>query len=252
MPSDYITDLVDHKQRVARYMQVSARFLMDRTVIYGDAAVYAEYNEAMTLFDLFDIACKFHRDGPKLLPVGHHLFDLGGQTRQIIDHTANVYLVSCDKYDIARARVFAVSDLFRRAAIHDNSKFAEPEFALYEDAFSDLQKYAYGTEEFKATLRTIQPALDHHYLVNDHHPEHFSGGIPDMHDIQAMEMTADWLAASERSQKDIHEGMEINKRRFGIDDQLAAILENTIELLQRQAILAEMPWTQTKGKYERR
>jgi len=31
----------------------------------------------------------------------------------------------------------------------------------------------YGSEEYKAFLGQMKPALDHHYAVNDHHPEHF-------------------------------------------------------------------------------
>ncbi len=67
MPSDYVKDLVDHKQRVAGYMQLIA------------------------------------------------------------------------------------NDLFRRATIHDNSKFSPEEFEAYEEAFPELQQYAYGTEEFKGS-----------------------------------------------------------------------------------------------------
>ena len=236
MPSDYLKDLVDHKSRVARYLQVAAHIMMERTVNYGDIAIYPESNEAMNLFDLFDVACKFRRDGRQFLPAGHYLFELSGQTYQICKHTAYFYLSYCQEYDIAHWRSFAVTSLFQRAAVHDNSKFADPEFALYEQAFPDLQKYAYGTEEFKATLATIQPAIDHHYQVNDHHPEHFPGGIPDMHAVQTIEMTADWLAASERSQRNVYEGLEINKRRFGIDDQLARVLTNTIDQLKGPAL----------------
>lgn len=242
MPSAYLTDLVDHKRRVASYMQAAALIMMEHTVIYGDAAIYASANSRMTLFDLFDIACKFHRDGPDLLPPGHYLFSLGDQARYIIEHTTSTCLALIHESDIAGARVFAVADLFQRAAVHDNSKFADPEFALYEQAFPDLQRYAYGSEEFKAALATIQPAIDHHYQANDHHPEHFAYGVADMHDIQALEMCCDWLAASERSQTDIRKSMEINQKRFGIDEHLTIILANTIDMLKERAARERQYW----------
>src|SRR5579859_6077273 len=118
--------------------------------------------------------------------------------------------------------------LFQRAALHDNSKFSPEEFEAYEEAFPELQKYAYGSEEYRAALRKIAPAVAHHYSVNDHHPEHFAGGVEGMSLIQLIEMVCDWLAASERSQKDVYEGLEINKKRFDIDRQLGAIIANTI------------------------
>jgi hypothetical protein len=122
--------------------------------------------------------------------------------------------------------------LSQRAAIHDNSKFSEQEFEAYEEAFPELQKYAYGSPEFKAALDTIQPAIAHHYAANDHHPEHFEQGINDMNLVQLVEMVCDWLASSARSQADITKGLEVNKERFGIDDQLYGIIKNTIDALK--------------------
>src|SRR5450631_1793762 len=74
----------------------------------------------------------------------------------------------------------AINDLVGRATVHDNSKFAPDEFEPYEEAFPGLQKYAYGTEEFKAEVAKIEPATDHHYRANDHHPQYFSSGINSM------------------------------------------------------------------------
>lgn len=58
---------------------------------------------------------------------------------------------------------------------HDASKLESPE----KEAFDSLgppevmAKLEYGSEEYKANLRKIKPAIQHHYAVNDHHPEHF-------------------------------------------------------------------------------
>jgi hypothetical protein len=125
--------------------------------------------------------------------------------------------------------------LFGRAVVHDNSKFSPEEYEPYEEAFPGLQKYAYGTEEFKAELRKIKPAINHHYENNDHHPDRYmspnTSGLNYMNLIQIVEMVCDWIAASERSQKDIFKGLEMNKERFKIDDQLFAIIKNTVKEL---------------------
>lgn len=132
-------------------------------------------------------------------------------------------------------------DLFRRAAVHDNSKFSPEEYEAYEEAFPGLQKYAYGTEAFKAELAKIQPAIAHHYRVNDHHPEYFPDGIAGMNLIQLIEMVCDWLAASMRSQTSFAQGLDINKQRFGIDDQLFGSIKNTIEHYYGHFLLVEPP-----------
>lgn len=118
--------------------------------------------------------------------------------------------------------------LFGRAAVHDNSKFLPEEYEPYEEAFPGLQKYAYGTPEFKAELVKIKPAIKHHTSHNDHHPEYFKSGIDGMNLIQLIEMVCDWIAASERSQANIHKGLLINKERFGIDDQLFGVIQRTV------------------------
>lgn len=132
-------------------------------------------------------------------------------------------------------------DLFRRAAVHDNSKFSPEEYEAYEEAFPGLQKYAYGTEEFKAELAKIQPTITLHYRVNDHHPEHFPDGISGMNLIQIIEMACDWLAASHRSQTSFAKGLDINKQRFGIDDQLFGSIKATIEHYYGHFLLVEPP-----------
>lgn len=124
------------------------------------------------------------------------------------------------------------NDLFGRAAVHDNSKFSEEEYSAYDAAFPGLQKYAYGTPEFKAELSKIGLAVAHHYSVNDHHPEFFRNGVSDMNLIQLIEMVCDWMAASERSKTDIIKGLEMNQKRFQIDDQLMSIIKNTIVALR--------------------
>lgn len=128
------------------------------------------------------------------------------------------------------------NDLFHRAAVHDNSKFGPEEFSAYEREFPNLQKYAYGSPELKMVYEQLQSALQHHLKVNRHHPEYFENGINGMNLVDVLEMVCDWLAASKRSKTGIDKGLEINKERYGISDQLFEIIKNTVvRLLEEDA-----------------
>lgn len=247
MPSDYIKDLVDHKQRVAGYLHMAVNRLLELVVNFGDAVPYPlETGEDVSLIFMIGMACKIKRDG-------RSVFVPSGQLATVIAQTIERYLAQCDG-DTPYAWVgYIISDIFQRAVVHDNSKFSPEEFEAYEAAFPELQRYAYGTEEFKSALRKIKPAIAHHYQANDHHPEHFEHGVVDMHLVQLFEMVCDWLAASERSQTDFVTGLEMNKERFHIDDQLFEIIKNTArwcapekfpegvgEVLRRK--VAQNPW----------
>lgn len=51
--------------------------------------------------------------------------------------------------------------------------------------------------------------------------------------IDVIEMLCDWKAASERTQQtSVAPSLSHNQQRFGIDDQLAAILANTVQALE--------------------
>jgi len=136
-------------------------------------------------------------------------------------------------------RVGTILTLFQmtmanRGRLHDQSKLRYPEDAVFA-AFTDkLAGATYGSEEYKGFLRDMKPALDHHYANNRHHPEHFGEmGIGGMNLVDLLEMFADWKAASERHDDgDIRKSIEINAARFGIEPQLAAVLMNTVDLLE--------------------
>ena len=124
------------------------------------------------------------------------------------------------------------TDLIQRAIEHDNSKFSTEEYDSFEQATPRLKTLTYGSEEYKQALREIKPAIQHHYEVNDHHPEFFKDGISQMNLIQIIEMVCDWMAATKRVKDgDILKGLEINKERFNIDDQIFAIIKNTVVYL---------------------
>lgn len=124
------------------------------------------------------------------------------------------------------------ADLERRALAHDRSKLEDPEKAIFDEYTPMLAGTTYGSPEYKRFLAEMKPALDHHYSQNAHHPEFWPHGVNDMSLLDLIEMLADWKAATMRhNDGDLAESLRINKRRFGISDQLASILENTAKEL---------------------
>ena len=128
-----------------------------------------------------------------------------------------------DHIDKVRARIDQVIGVLHgRAFHHDYSKLQEPEKSGYDELMIS-KKYADGK---------ANPTIAHHYAVNTHHPEHYDNGVAGMSLLDVVEMLCDWKAASERTkQGSIAQSLKHNKKCFGIDDQLIAILENTVKEL---------------------
>lgn len=124
----------------------------------------------------------------------------------------------------------SAANLKQRGNVHDNSKLVEPEKSYFDKVTPKLKNLEYGSEEYKKSLREIQPALDHHYANNSHHPEFYKNGVNGMSIYDITEMLNDWKAASERHNTgDIYKSLEANKIRYNISDQLYEILKNTIK-----------------------
>lgn len=125
-----------------------------------------------------------------------------------------------------------IQHLDDRARNHDQSKLESPEMEIFGEYTPELGKVEYGSEEYKQLLAKVQPAIDHHYANNRHHPEHWAKGVNDMTLIDLCEMLADWKAATSRLKNgNIRKSIEVNAIRFGISDQLRQIFENTVREL---------------------
>jgi hypothetical protein len=122
------------------------------------------------------------------------------------------------------------ADLIDRAERHDRSKLESPEKEAFDRETPKLKTLVYGSDEYKASLAALGPALAHHYAHNDHHPESSTRGVAGMDLLQLLEMACDWVAAAERGMNKTVD-MPANARRFGIDPQLAEILERTVHRL---------------------
>ena len=73
-----------------------------------------------------------------------------------------------------------IRELLKRGELHDQTKMAPPEVELFTEYTSKLANCTYDSDEYKANLEAIKPALDHHYAHNRHHPQHFKNGVEDM------------------------------------------------------------------------
>jgi uncharacterized protein DUF5662 len=120
----------------------------------------------------------------------------------------------------------------RRAVQHDLSKTRPPEVAAFDRQSARLKDLEYGTPAYSNSLVDLGEALEHHYAVNRHHPQHFEQGIDGMTLIDLLEMLADWRAATERMRPgtgDLRTSIAINAQRFGISEQLVNVLLSTAE-----------------------
>lgn len=126
-------------------------------------------------------------------------------------------------------------DLMERGKGHDKSKLEEHEKPYFDESTPKLKNLQYGTDEYKKSLDSIKPALEHHYKENRHHPEFFQNGVEGMDLIDLTEMVCDWVSAAKRMKDgDPIKALETSAKRFKISDQLKSIILNTIKMIQKR------------------
>lgn len=141
-------------------------------------------------------------------------------TQEHINHVTHTINIICDQ-------------LKSRGINHDASKLAAPELEFFDKYTPMLGKLTYGTDEYMASLKALKPALDHHYAVNRHHPEHHEEGINGMNLLDVVEMFADWCGAVKRMKDgDINKSIDINAERFEMSPQLVSIFKNTVGMVE--------------------
>lgn len=125
------------------------------------------------------------------------------------------------------------SEMLERASKHDNSKLSDAEKPIFDRVTYKLKNLTYDSPEYKESLKNLGTALVHHYKNNNHHPEHYTGGVDEMNLFDILEMFADWKAATERHDDGcIYTSIKKNKKRFGISKQLTQIFINTAKMLK--------------------
>ncbi len=135
---------------------------------------------------------------------------------------------------VQRYLLRTIEDLHRRLVLHDLSKLEPPEREAYDVISQRLRSTPYGSEEYKASLREMRPAIEHHYQHNPHHPEHYENGLQGMSLLDLVEMLCDWKAASLRQPNSLslRESIAVNQERFKYSDELRQVLLNTAGLIE--------------------
>jgi len=120
--------------------------------------------------------------------------------------------------------------------VHDASKLEHPEVEAFTVLTKRLAKLEYGSEEYRACLREMKPAIEHHYQCNPHHPEHYPDGVLGMDLFDLLEMLCDWKAAGLRHEESsLRKSLEINAERFDMPPALVRILGNTLHHIEAAA-----------------
>lgn len=120
-----------------------------------------------------------------------------------------------------------------RGRVHDRSKLESPEVEYFSKYTEELKNLTYNSDEYKACLEKMKPAISHHYAVNRHHPEHYPDGVAGMSLVDLIEMVADWWSSAKRQNNgNLRVSLDESCRRFNIDAQLMSIIKNTIEILE--------------------
>lgn len=231
MLSEHVAGVLDHKKQVSGYMRIATNELFRRAVEFGEVIPFhLETDDHITLMDVIDVTCKLKRDG-------YSKFQLSRQLDGIVKNTIE-YLADSEETAVCGWIGYIIQDLFQRAIVHDDSKFSPEELEAFEEATPNLKNLTYGSEEYRAELRKIKPAIQHHYQQNRHHPEYFEfeadgiHGIDGMNLVDLIEMVCDWIAAVKRVKDgDIYKSLPINQERFHIDKQLYGIIQNTVDAL---------------------
>lgn len=120
------------------------------------------------------------------------------------------------------------TELTRRALEHDQSKLHSPEVEILNETSVRLREIEYDSPEYYEALKGLKPFTDHHYAVNDHHPEYHTRGIHGMNLIQLIELLADWYAAGKRHPDgNLYDSIIANQERFGYDNRFRDMLIDT-------------------------
>ena len=138
-----------------------------------------------------------------------------------VDTYEHIHRVECNLLDVIR-------ELLNRLQHHDGSKLSGIEKETFDRVTPALRELTYGSDEYKAQLADMGPALAEHYALNRHHPEHFANGIRGMTLVDVLEMLCDWEAATHRhANGSLAKSIRLNQTRFDYSDELRNLLENT-------------------------
>lgn len=100
-----------------------------------------------------------------------------------------------------------MQELENRIKNHDNSKWSNDEFDAYRRHFHSV-----SDKEKEDSEEDFKKALNHHYMVNDHHPEYWKN--TNMPNIAIAELICDWEAMGRKFGGNPLEYFEKNKTKL--------------------------------------
>lgn len=138
--------------------------------------------------------------------------------KSILKHKKSVY----------NRLLFLANELKKRAEVHDDSKLRSPEVGYLIDMDKE-GKVDYGSEAYFEKMKKWDCFFKHHYKENTHHPDHHQLGIDDMTIIDLCEYMIDVVSYFEDLQiSDAIDTIDAQQERFGLSDQTANVLKNTL------------------------
>jgi len=144
---------------------------------------------------------------------------------------------------VAKYMLLIAKKIIDKAIAHDASKLEEPERSTYIEPVYSLnhEDVEYGSDRYKELTNAMGEGWDHHVRVNDHHIEFFipfsvqtlNDPIRSMDLFALIEMLCDWIAASQRRGNNPSLPIKNIREKYGLDEQLDAILRNTLQMIER-------------------
>jgi hypothetical protein len=136
------------------------------------------------------------------------------------------HLVAAHIREVQSEMANVTSAFVKRMARHDQSKYSTQESALIQQK-AILDSLPYNTPEYHESLTQIKSAVQAHYEVNSHHPEHYPNGVTGMSLLDMLEMISDWRVAAEMNGSELMESFDKCVGRFHISPDIRQVLLNT-------------------------
>lgn len=115
--------------------------------------------------------------------------------------------------------------LEQRGLLHDLSKWSEDELSGFVRINRVAREHAYGSEEYRASMRREEETIRLHYSRNSHHPE-YHDDIRQMGVLDLLEMVCDWWAASITYGKiSLADSLEVHRERFDFSPEQWWVIE---------------------------
>lgn len=128
---------------------------------------------------------------------------------------ANLNLLSEDEMEI----------LFSEIKTHDDSKYGEEEFESYRKHF-----FPCSFENKDDAKEGFKKAVEHHYLLNDHHPQN-PARKTGLNKVACIHNILDWIAMSYKFGDNVWEFYQKSEIKTKLNPEEREYIEETLDLL---------------------